>query len=202
MLYFLLALFRIDRQRDWSSFSDKELVDYFKKTSNNFAFAELYSRYDHIALGVCMKYLKDPVRAEDAAMDVFEKLLKDLKHQEIDSFGPWLYTVCKNHCLMQIRLSKSMSNRYQKYELFYQQFMENEGDLHLNNEQSNEMLLEAMELALNKLSKEQKQCLNLFYLEQKSYKEIEIITGYSDKKVKSYIQNGKRNLKIELTGKA
>jgi RNA polymerase sigma-70 factor (ECF subfamily) len=36
----------------------------------------------------------------------------------------------------------------------------------------------------------------LFYLEQKCYKDIADLTGYDLNKVKSAIQNGKRNLKI------
>ena len=49
------------------------------------------------------------------------------------------------------------------------------------------------------LNPEQKQTVELFYLQEKSYKEIVDQTGFSMNDVKSYIQNGKRNLKIMLS---
>ena len=58
-----------------------------------------------------------------------------------------------------------------------------------------------MATSLEELNPEQKQCLILFYLEKKSYQEISENTGFSLMQVKSYIQNGKRNLKILLDKK-
>jgi RNA polymerase sigma-70 factor (ECF subfamily) len=58
--------------------------------------------------------------------------------------------------------------------------------------------LQSLEKGIQELPVEQKRCIELFYLQQKCYKEITEITGYEQKKVKSYIQNGKRNLKIYL----
>ena len=55
------------------------------------------------------------------------------------------------------------------------------------------------EISVNQLNKEQGECVKLFYLEGKSYQEVAELTSYSIKKVKSYIQNGKRNLKNILT---
>ena len=58
-----------------------------------------------------------------------------------------------------------------------------------------------MESALKELNAEQQQCVTLFYLQKKSYQEISDATGYSMLQVKSYIQNGKRNLKILIEQK-
>jgi RNA polymerase sigma-70 factor (ECF subfamily) len=53
-----------------------------------------------------------------------------------------------------------------------------------------------LEKCIETLGDEQKQCVKLFYLQEKCYKEITESTGFDMNKVKSYIQNGKRNLKI------
>ena len=74
--------------------------------------------------------------------------------------------------------------------------MENETLVHLEEEPELESNLSKLENCIGTLAKEQKQCVTLFFLEQKCYKEIVSLTGYDDSKVKSYIQNGKRNLKI------
>jgi len=60
-------------------------------------------------------------------------------------------------------------------------------------------LLQQLPNAISNLNTEQRLCINLFYLKEKCYEEISMQTGYSLKQVKSYIQNGKRNLKIYLS---
>lgn len=59
-----------------------------------------------------------------------------------------------------------------------------------------------LERELGNLSKEQQVCVELFYLKDKCYQEVAEITGYTMNQVKSYIQNGKRNLIISLVGNA
>ena len=53
-----------------------------------------------------------------------------------------------------------------------------------------------LEKCIEELQDEQKQCVELFYIRKKPYQTIVESTGFEMKKVKSYIQNGKRNLKI------
>ena len=56
--------------------------------------------------------------------------------------------------------------------------------------------LSQMEVCLQTLPSEQRTCLTLFYLERKSYTEVADLTGYDLKQVKSYLQNGRRMLKL------
>jgi RNA polymerase sigma-70 factor (ECF subfamily) len=74
--------------------------------------------------------------------------------------------------------------------------METEPFLHHEDSQEKEQKLKAMERCLESLNLEQKISVDLFYLQQKCYAEVAALTGYEMQKVKSYIQNGKRNLKI------
>ena len=172
---------------------DASLIRQYKASGDLVVLGELYDRYMHLVFGVCMKYLKEEEVAKDATMDIFEKLVVSLKEHEVQNFKSWLHVVAKNHCLMQLRAAKSFSENGTPEHLSN---MESEVFLHLNGEDDTEEQLVLMEKGLAALTVEQKECIELFYLQQKCYKEIVEITGYELKKVKSYIQNGKRNLKI------
>lgn len=59
-----------------------------------------------------------------------------------------------------------------------------------------ERRLQILETCLNQLDKDQRVCIDYFYLKKQSYQTIMRLTGFTFKQVKSYLQNGKRNLKI------
>ena len=197
MFQLLLILFAMGGRLS-PNYTDEQLLQQYALTGDMQLLGELYKRHSTLALGVCMKYLKNTTLAEDAVMDVFEKMLVDLKDKQVDNFKAWLYTVCKNHCLMQLRKQKTDTGKADAYNELMTTFMEN-GDLpHHNNDDDKEQWLQLLEKAIHQLNDEQKQCIDLFYLQKKSYNEIEDITGYTNSKVKSYIQNGKRNLKLYM----
>lgn len=172
--------------------TDQELINKYKKTSDLDYIAELYNRYLHLIFSVSLKHLKVKEDAEDLSVKIFEVLKKKLPEQEVGNFGGWLHTVTKNQCLMHLR---SVSREQQK-ENEYANFMENEIGEHHNNEIDIEMDLRKLENCIKSLVKEQKKCIEFFYKQEKCYKEVANLTGYELKKVKSYLQNGKRNLEI------
>lgn len=181
--------------------TDEELVKLFRDTGNNLCVGELFGRYRHLVYGVCMKYLKDEDESQDVQMHVFEKLLKDLGRHEIEQFKGWLYTVAKNECLMYLRSQKSQRARDLELKKDSQGVMESDHALHPDGVTETERQLQTMESSLQELNETQRRCLELFYLEKKCYQEITTVTGYTLNEVKSYIQNGKRNLKILMTKK-
>jgi RNA polymerase sigma factor (sigma-70 family) len=170
---------------------DKELVTEFRISGNMDTLAILFQRYMDLLYGVCLKYLKNPEASRDAVMQIFEELVDKLKKHEVDNFKSWLYTLARNHCLMQLRTPKNLKTTEFKADI-----MQSEEDLHLNGALQREENLERMERCLQTLSPEQKITVELFYLQNKCYKEIAEITGLDWNKVRSYIQNGRRNLKI------
>ncbi|MBI3520496.1 MAG: sigma-70 family RNA polymerase sigma factor [Bacteroidetes bacterium] len=182
----------------YNHFSDNELITEYKNSQNNVLVGVLYKRYAHLVLGLSLKYLKDEDEAKDAVMQIFEKLLSDLLKHNIDYFKSWLYTMSKNHCLMIIRSKQSRLKKEIDLQIHADSFMETETDLHLNKTGEKEKQYTLLEKAINELNEDQKRCIELFYLKEKSYNEIVEITGYSMNEVKSFIQNGKRNLKIKL----
>jgi RNA polymerase sigma factor (sigma-70 family) len=171
--------------------SDTELVSEFRTTGNLDLVAELFGRYTSMIYGVCLKYLKDRDDAKDAVMQVFEKLPTALKTHEIANFKSWLYVTARNHCLMQLRARKG-----KKTEEIDSQVVENDFLLHQEDESELENDLGKLEKCIQLLAEEQQRCVRLFFHDEKCYKEIAEITGYDLNKVKSHIQNGKRNLKI------
>ena len=196
MLHFLMMLFKRGGDKDPEALSETDLAARYRQSGDRRYAGELYKRTAHLVLGICMKYLKDAHQAEDAVMDIYEKLLSDLKEHEVEHFKSWLYMVAKNHCLMKLRKGQTEQNRKTGYEEFAQAIMEIEESLHLNGTAEGEQQLQRLELAMQELNDGQRMCVTLFYLDGKSYKDIEQQTGYSDKQVKSFIQNGKRNLKL------
>ena len=153
-----------------------------------------------MVFGVCMKYLQNEDNAKDALMEVFENLIHLLKKHQIENFKPWLHSVVKNHCLMELRKEKKIpiqnvdSSEYFAFNMEYSVTQHPTND---NQESSFRLLEKGIEL----LNEDQKKCIELFYLQQKSYQDVCEMTGYSMNQVKSYIQNGKRNLKLFLDGK-
>lgn len=170
--------------------SDSELFDLLRTEHQTRYFGELYRRYIPLLYGVCLNYLGNEDDAQDAVMDLFEGLSQKIANYRIDNFHAWLYTVAKNHCLLKLRKEKN---------LFFvdinEAVMEN-GDLFtLSDEERSEEERSALAFCLNELGEEQRRSIAYFYYEEKSYADIVSLTGYTPDKVKSYIQNGKRNLK-------
>ncbi|MDE1193479.1 MAG: sigma-70 family RNA polymerase sigma factor [Arachidicoccus sp.] len=177
----------------YEQYNDESLIDKYRQTHDNYWLGIILQRYTLLLLGVCMKYLRNEEEAKDAVQQVFYKVLNDFPKNNIQSFKAWLYIVTKNHCLMQLRSAKNAVLEEWKDDL--KELMQEEiPKSYLQNDQ----LFTYMQLALQELNKEQRQCISLFYLDKKSYFEISEITGFSDSQVKSYIQNGKRNLKISI----
>ncbi|GAA4735837.1 RNA polymerase sigma factor [Flavisolibacter ginsenosidimutans] len=175
--------------------TDAELLDYFYADGNGEWIGILLQRYTLLLLGVCMKYLKDETEAKDCVQQIFLKVLTEVPKYKIDYFKSWLYMVAKNHCLMRLR---DKGNRAVK-ELSDNHATDAEADKQLL--QENETTYEMLEEAIAELSEEQRSCVTLFYLQKQSYQQIADRTGYTLMRVKSYIQNGKRNLKIILEQK-
>jgi len=199
---FLRHIFKSDKVKSLHPLSDEELIQAYKNSGNTILVGELFERYTHLVFGLCMKYLKDEEDSKDAVMQLFEDLHLKLKEHEISNFKSWLYSVAKNHCLMILR--KEKSNARMKENILYKiqsEVMEIRMDQHPLNSAEREEHIPKMMKGLESLKEEQRTCLELLYLQNKTYREVADITGYSMKKVKSHIQNGKRNLKIYMENK-
>ena len=181
-----------------NSATDSELVSLYKKTNDLKVLGQLYQRYMDLVYGVCLKYLHESERAKDAVMHIFEELIVKLKKHEVENFKSWLYQLAKNHCLMQLRSPRNLKTIELPGSL-----MQSEENVHLDgvfdgraSTLEKEENFQRLEFCLATLSEDQRKAVQLFYIEGKCYNEIVELMGQEWGQVRSYIQNGRRNLKI------
>ncbi len=173
-----------------SAQNDTDLVKKYKSGGDINVLGELYARYMDLVYGVCLKYFKEPEEAKDAVINIFEELVTKLKKYDVANFKSWLYQLTKNYCLMKIRSGKS------KPVVVDVDIMHLGENNHLDDIAEKENQLNGMENCIEQLPAEQKRAIQLFYLQGKCYKEIAELTGMEINRVRSFIQNGRRNLKI------
>ncbi|NCI45998.1 sigma-70 family RNA polymerase sigma factor [Sediminibacterium sp. WSJ-3] len=171
--------------------SDESLLRRFRAHGDQQVLATLYLRYSDLVYGTALKYLKDAEQAKDTVMNIYQELLVKLPAHEVDNFRSWLYVVVKNHCLMILRKQKKTVTVE-----FQANFMQSEDFSHLDTVLDKENELQKLEKCIDALPAEQSNSIRLFYLQGKCYNEITAITGSDWNKVRSLIQNGRRNLKI------
>ncbi len=174
-----------------SILSDAELVIQYKQTGDLQQLGVLYQRYMDLIYGVCLKYLKEPEDAKDCVLNIFEDLVTKLQKHEVENFKSWLYQLAKNHCLMRLRSAKKLQNVKIDPAL-----MQSDEDLHLSGALEKEENFLQLEKCMEQLMDEQRTTIELFYMQGKCYNEIAEETGLEWNKVRSFIQNGRRNLKL------
>ncbi|MGC4038856.1 MAG: sigma-70 family RNA polymerase sigma factor [Chitinophagaceae bacterium] len=185
---------KVDRYHD---ITDQELLESFYSSHDNKWLGILLERYTLLLLGVCMKYLKNEDEAKDSVQQIFLKAITELHKYKVEYFKSWVYMVAKNYCLMKIRdrHGKVPAELNEKFTTAADPATDTTALL------ENDKTLDLMNESLKELNPEQQQCVTLFYMDKKSYQEISDRTGYNLLQVKSYIQNGKRNLKIMIERK-
>lgn len=184
-----MSLIRLHNKRD--ELSDEELLKLLKDTNDIEYFQCLYERYIPLVYGLCLKYLKNPENSQDAVMDIYENLSKKIHTYEISIFKNWFYSVVKNHCFQILKETKK-----EIIVDFDSQIMESDTILTLLEEEKTDDKEDALNKCIQKLPEPQRICICKFFYEDKSYADIVEETGFPLKSVKSYIQNGKRNLRI------
>lgn len=178
---------------------DEEMVLSYRQKQDPEILGMLYKRYMHMVYGVCMKYLKNREDSQDLVMQIFEVLMRDILRFEVRNFKGWLYTVTKNQCLMKLRALKKI--RDSKQMLLPEEFMESTAILHPIDEAEDDEMMARLAICMEQLNDWQRTCVEQFYYQHKCYKEIAAEMKLDENKVKSYIQNGKRNLKICMDDK-
>jgi RNA polymerase sigma factor (sigma-70 family) len=183
-----MNLFRNSRKSEPAS--DELLLKRYRETGDLAVLGELFQAHSSMVYYVCQRYLQDAELSKDAVMQIFEELIVKVNKQEIAKFGSWLYVLSRNHCLMQLRAGKKIQ------QVSFDDVVEFPELLHQEDDQIKEKTLSTLERCVEQLPEKQKLSIDLFFLKEKCYKEIVEFTGFSLNDVKSYIQNGKRNLKI------
>jgi RNA polymerase sigma-70 factor (ECF subfamily) len=177
-----------------AAIADAQYLSDYRRTGDVALLGELYERNMDMVFAVCYKYLRHEEDAKDAVMQVFEQLVEDLLTHDVTNFKSWLHSVARNYCLMQLRSRKvSVGNETVFEQEEYENFvvaLEEKDDLNI------EKRLSDLGECMQTLREEQRRSVELFYFQQLCYEQIVEETGYELGKVKSYLQNGKRNLKL------
>lgn len=181
--------------RNFDHIGDDELLQHYRKSGDLLYWATLYKRYMPLVYGVALKYLKKSEDAQDLVMQLFEELSLKVRTSEVKAFKGWLYTCVRNSCLMELR--KIKRDRIVNLDDSFMDFCD---DFHLEQE-GDEARDKALKVCMEQLPEKQRCCLYHFFFECCSYRDVEEKTGFSYKMVKSFIQNGKRNLKSCLQSK-
>ena len=178
-----------NKNPEWS---DERLITAYISTENASYVGELFCRYSDMIFGLCLKHLKNVQESEDASYELFELMISKLKTQQIMIFKPWLYRTATNFCIDKLRKSKtniiiSLDDRFETV----RDSLDISADF-----SEREALLARIDHCLKQLNDDQKVCIDLFYFQEKSYQDIAQQLNISWSTTRSYIQNGKRNLKI------
>lgn len=184
-------------EEKYAHITDNDLLQRYLQSNHSEWLGILLQRYTLLLFGVCMKYLKDENEAKDGVQQIFLKTIQEIKKYKIDYFRSWLYMVAKNHCLTVLRNKKGKIPTELTHNNNY--VPTNNNDIAETDKE--QITLDLLEDSLKELNEAQRQCVTLFYLKKKTYRQITEETSYSLLQVKSYIQNGKRNLKIIIEKK-
>jgi RNA polymerase sigma-70 factor (ECF subfamily) len=184
------------REKDNAALTDAELVALYRSEGDQNILATLYQRYMDLVYGVSLKYLRDQEESKDAVLRIYQELAEKLKKHTVENFKSWLYTLTRNHCLMVLRKQKGKQTVEINEPVMQNSELWHQDDVHQKEEQ-----LTVMQECMEQLANEQKICVEMFYLQSKCYNEICELTGFDWNKVRSYIQNARRNLKLCMDSK-
>ena len=193
--------------------TDEALAAHYRVTGAQEALGRLYGRYLELVYGVCLQYLRDGGRAEDAVQDIYEQLVDKLRRHDVSAFRPWLYRLARNHCLMLLRRKASRLAPGSTSVATYGDLdpadldsgaavvqagatLHPSDDPEADDARAHEAQLEALADCTAALGTDQATCIRRFYLEGASYQDLADELGWSLNKVRSAIQNGRRNLRL------
>ena len=167
--------------------SDADIIAAYKSEINDLS--ELYNRYANLVLGSCLKYFKNKPDADDAVSEIFSLIGRKLKTHEVESFKSWLYTVTRNYCIEVLRKNSRHRDRISTAESMYSDAIFHPDEV------ENKVLIAKLSKCINALPEKQRLVIDMFYFKKINYKEISTKMDISWGKVRSFMQNGRRNLK-------
>ncbi|MCB0637390.1 MAG: RNA polymerase sigma factor, partial [Lewinella sp.] len=191
---FLRSLFG----QDLSGLSDEELLAAARGRRRERFCDEIFRRYHVEVYGLCLYLLREASLSQDLTLQIFAKAFTELSGAEVSQLRPWLLALTRNTCLNHLKQAKKRQQARQDWQARTGEqnmlYAENRAleTFSLLQEPGDDDRLHAL---LATLPAEQRRCLELFYWEGLSYREIAARTGFAEKQVKSYLQNGKRQLR-------
>lgn len=184
------------KAKKYEHLHEDELIKLASSEERNEVGSHLFLKYSKLVYGVCLKYLKDAHDAEDEVMNIYGLFLKKIKAHKVENVKSWLYVLTKNHCLGVLRKRKRDTEKFDQFTLMY-----SEDNFHPLEEDTSEQETQRLNLCMDKLAELQRTCIKAFYYDKQSYEEISASLNLPWNKIRSNIQNGRRNLKKCLEAK-
>ncbi|GHV95534.1 RNA polymerase subunit sigma-24 [Spirochaetia bacterium] len=160
-------------------------------------FRLLVRRHERAVYGMGLSFFRNAEDASDFTQDVFLKVYRSLSHFEGRSrFSTWLYKIAYNTAVNGVTRKKE-----------YRSLAEEEWpDVLASDGETPERLLlrkaagEAVQEALQDLPERYRVCVDMFFFYDRSYQEIEVITGFPVNTIKSHVFRAKKLLREKLEG--
>jgi RNA polymerase sigma-70 factor (ECF subfamily) len=150
---------------------------------------EFVGRYQNLVFGVCLRMLGDRQEAEDAAQDVFVRVLKNLKRWDrVRPLRPWLLTITANRCRTYLHLRKRRPSA--------SEYMEDVADPRSGQEDAQELWSEIRN-ALDELRPDYRRVFLLFHEQGLSYEEMSRTTGKPIGTLKTWLHRARHQM-LEL----
>jgi RNA polymerase sigma-70 factor (ECF subfamily) len=154
-------------------------------------FRLLVQRHEQAVYGMGLSFFRNPEDAGDFTQDVFLKAFRSLPGFEGRSrFSTWLYKIAYNTAINGIQRQKE-----------YRSLADEDGGE--NRETPEREFLrsvarEAVREAVETLPERFRICMDLYFFYDRSYQEIEVITGYPVNTIKSHMFRAKKLLRGKL----
>ncbi|WP_412985576.1 RNA polymerase sigma factor [Pontimicrobium sp. IMCC45349] len=178
---------------NYKDLSDEELVKAIVSNNDTLLFEILYDRYSKVVYNKCYGFSKSSQEAEDLTQDVFLKLFVKLAtFKGRSKFSTWLYAFTYNHCVNYVNRNNSKKIEKKAVDA------ENIGEEYYNTEEDdnaiNQLRVEKLKEALEKISPEEKMILLLKYQDFLSIKELVDIFDIGESAVKMRLKRAKEKL--------
>ena len=182
-------------------FGDRLIVDQIISGQRDL-FRLLVRRYERAVYGMGLGFFRNAEEASDFAQDVFLKVFRSLSRFEGRSrFSTWLYKIAYNTAINGV-------NRRKEYRSLAEEDADGagaSGGIVVDDETPESLLIrkearEAVLASLQELPERFRICIDLFFFYERSYQEIETITGFPVNTIKSHVFRAKKLLREKLEG--
>jgi RNA polymerase sigma-70 factor (ECF subfamily) len=156
-------------------------------------FRLLVKRHERAVYGMGLSFFRNTEDAADFVQEVFLKVYRSISHFEGRSrFSTWLYKIAYNTAVNGIRRQKEYRSLAEEEVLKDEDTPERK----MLRSAARQAVLEA----LADLPERYRICVDLFFFYDRSYQEIETITGYPVNTIKSHVFRAKKLLREKLEG--
>lgn len=175
---------------------DKEYVKQLKKGDIK-AFDSIYSFYKDSIYFFVLSIVKNAVEAEDVVQETFIKALTKIDQlRKVESFHAWIFTLAYNESIASFQTNKKTAN-------FESEFLEDmlQDDTLMNDVMDRSEVLQAVDIAIKKLSDKHLQIAQLYYLNEMTIREVTKVLGIPKSTVSNRVKAIEKLLQDELKEK-